>query len=69
MPLRLDIECRRCGKKFKRFLRDTPTDITIKCPFCLSFALTLIGDFSLGTKEYAYTPAAKIPDRRKRKKL
>lgn len=69
MPLELDIECELCGWRFKRFLSDTPTDVTFRCPLCFSFALAIIEDFSPGTKKYAFTPVLKKPGHKKRKKL
>jgi len=41
MAIQLYIACRRCNRRFKRHLSGAPTDITIKCPFCSSFALAL----------------------------
>ncbi len=68
LPIELDIECRLCGWRFKRFLSDTPTDVTIRCPLCYSFALAIIDDFSQGKQGYTIPPALKKIRRGKRKK-
>ena len=42
MTLELNIECRRCGLRFRQRFSDKPYDANLKCPFCSSLALALI---------------------------
>jgi len=45
MALELNVECRRCGKRFKQYFDERPYDRTMKCPSCSSLALALIEGF------------------------
>jgi len=46
--MELHIRCRECQEGFRWYLAPSRVDVTISCPFCSAFVLTIIEDFSGG---------------------